>query len=171
MSGLLTRLQGGDRRSIGRSDEIVAEVLAQPSRFEELFAGLLDADPIVRMRAADAVEKITAKRPDWLKPHKRQLLGSVATIDQQEVRWHVAQMLPRLELTQRERRRATDILLGYLNDQSSICRTFALQALADLSEGDVRLRAKVIGLLKEAARSGTPAMKSRAKKLLKSLDA
>ena len=70
MPSILEKLQGSDRRSIGRSNEVVAEVLAQPSLFDELFGGLLDADPIVRMRAADAVEKITAKHPDWLKPYK-----------------------------------------------------------------------------------------------------
>ena len=36
------------------------------------------------------------------------------------------------------RLQATDVLLGYLNDQSSITRTFALQALADLAEDDSR---------------------------------
>ena len=86
MSALLSKLSGGDRRSIGRSEDVAAEVLAKPSLFHELFSGMLDGDPIVRMRAADAVEKVTAKHPEWLKPYKRKLLGSVAAIDQQEVR-------------------------------------------------------------------------------------
>ena len=51
------------------------------------------------MRAADAVEKITARRPELLRPHKRRLLTELALIPQQEVRWHVAQMLPRLSLS------------------------------------------------------------------------
>jgi len=171
MSTLLEKLSGGDRRSIGRSEEVAAAVIEKPSLFRQLFDGMLDADPIVRMRAADAVEKVTAKHPDWLKPYKRKLLGPIAAIDQQEVRWHVAQMLPRLPLTVQQRRKATDILLGYLNDESSITRTFALQALADLAKDDPRLRQEVVGLLKDATRSGTPAMKSRAKNLLEKLDA
>lgn len=171
MSTLLEKLSGGDRRSIGRSEEVAAAVIEKPSLFSQLFDGMLDADPIVRMRAADAVEKVTAKHPDWLKPYKRKLLGPIAAIDQQEVRWHLAQMLPRLQLSVHQRREATNILLGYLNDESSITRTFALQALADLAKDDLRLRQEIIGLLKDATRSGTSAMKSRAKNLLKKLDA
>jgi len=171
MSTLLEKLSGGDRRSIGRSEEVAAAVIENPSLFSQLFDGMLDTDPIVRMCAADAVEKVTAKHPDWLKPYKRKLLGPIAAIDQQEVRWHLAQMLPRLQLSVQQRREATNILLGYVNDESSITRTFALQALADLAKDDLRLRQEVIGLLKDATRSGTSAMKSRAKNLLKKLDA
>jgi hypothetical protein len=52
-SSLLRKLEGGDRRSIGRSDEVVAEVLGQPTLFGALFAGLSVENPVVRARAAD----------------------------------------------------------------------------------------------------------------------
>jgi hypothetical protein len=68
MEDIILKLAGGDRRSIGRSDE----VLADPSLFDVLFKGMLHEDPLVRMRAADAVEKITARHPEYLQPHKRQ---------------------------------------------------------------------------------------------------
>ena len=57
MDDLVARLQGGDRRSIGRVDEVVREVLADPSLFGRLFEGMLHEDPLIRMRAADAAEK------------------------------------------------------------------------------------------------------------------
>ena len=60
MRPILKKLAGGDRRSIGRSNEIVAEVLRHPSRLSHLFEGLANDDPLVRMRAADAIEKISA---------------------------------------------------------------------------------------------------------------
>ena len=53
----------------------------------------------LRMRAADAAEKITCRRPDLLVACKQRLLDEIAAVPQQEVRWHVAQMLPRLALT------------------------------------------------------------------------
>ncbi len=62
MDKLLQKLEGGDMRYIGYSDEVVAEVLANPARFEPLFQGLYHADPRVRMRAADALEKISTRR-------------------------------------------------------------------------------------------------------------
>ena len=75
MHELLFRLTGGDRRSIGRSNEVVATVLSEPSLLGMLFGGLWSGDPLIRMRAADALEKITRKYPEWLHPYKEQLIG------------------------------------------------------------------------------------------------
>lgn len=66
MPGLLEKLAGGDCRSIGRSNKVVADVLRNPSLFPGVFAGLLEEDPLIRMRAADAIEKITARIPKLL---------------------------------------------------------------------------------------------------------
>lgn len=166
---ILKKLSGGDRRSIGRVNEVVADVLDDPTLFGVVFHGMLSDDPIVRMRSADAVEKITARHPEYLRPHKTKLIQRVAKIEQQEVRWHVAQMVPRLELSQEERAVVVEILLDYLNDQSKIVKTFSMQALADLAEQDASLRSRVIPLLEELARTGSPAMKSRGRKLLEKL--
>lgn len=171
MTGILQKLGGGDRRSIGRSEEVVAEILEDPSLFSDLFEGMLHDDPIVRMRAADAVEKITASHPEYLRPYKRRLLNEVADIPQQEVRWHVAQLLPRLELDATERKAIYAILLSYLEDDSRIVKTFSMQALADLAELDASYRPSVIAVLEEQTASGSPAMQSRGQKLLKKLSA
>lgn len=60
------KLCGGDRRSIGRSEEVVADVLRDASKFGAVFAAMWSSDPLIRMRAADAAEKIAAVRPDVL---------------------------------------------------------------------------------------------------------
>lgn len=60
---ILRKLKGGDRRSIGRSSEVVADVLADPRLFGALFVGLSVADPVARARAADAVENISTVHP------------------------------------------------------------------------------------------------------------
>ena len=166
---VLDKLKGGDRRSIGRVDEVVTDVRGDPGLFDAVFCGMLADDPIVRMRAADAVEKITADHPEYLRPYKQKLVEQVARVNQQEVRWHVAQMLPRLEWSQEERAAIVGILLGYLDDESKIVKTFTMQALADLAEKDANLRPRVIELLKDLTETGSPAMKSRGQKLLERL--
>ena len=167
---ILNRLNGGDFRSIGDSGQVAADVLVAPSLFAELFAGLTHSNALIRMRAADAVEKVTAARPDLLQPFKSRLLKEVAATNQQEVRWHVALMIPRLALTRSERREAIEILKGYISDKSSIVKTFSMQALADLSQQDESLKPEIISLLEELTRTGTPAMQSRGKKLLKAFN-
>ena len=114
MNDVLRRLEGGDRRSIGRVSQVVADVLNDPSLFEVVFNGMLRDDPIIRMRSADAVEKITAEHPEYLQPYKEKLIQQVAKVDQQEVRWHVAQMFPRLELSEEEQAGIVEILLDNL---------------------------------------------------------
>jgi hypothetical protein len=167
---ILKKLSGGDRRSIGRSNEIVAEVVARPGLFRHVFEGLASDDPVVRIRAADAVEKITARRPELLHPYKNKLLDLAGRTTEAEVRWHAAQMIPRLKLTRRERSVAVDIVFDYLRDRSSIVKTFAMQALADLASHDASLRAKILPLLEELTAIGTPAMRARGRKLLQHLN-
>jgi len=159
-------LKGGDRRSIGRSGQVVNLVLRQPKGFAELIQCLWSNDPIVRMRAADAAEKASAVRPELLKPYKAELLGLLVEAEQLELRWHLAQMIPRLTLSQVERRRAAGVLQLYLQDPSSIVRTFALQGLADMARTDSVLRSLVRNVLEDSVVKGTAAMKARASKLL-----
>ncbi len=169
MNALLKMLAGGDRRSIGKSEEITALVLSRPRLFDEVFAGMLNDDPLIRMRCADVVEKVTAQKPQCLAPYKTQLLKKVARIEQQEVRWHAAQMFSRLQLNKRERRLVLQILQEYLTDKSGIVKTFAMQAMADLAVRDEELRESIRKQLAQLTHTGTPAMKSRGKKLLAQL--
>jgi hypothetical protein len=169
MHPILAKLAGGDRRSIGRSSEVAARVLARPALFRPLFDGLSSDDLVMRMRSADAIEKITLERPDLLRPFRKKLFEIAGSSDQQEVRWHVAMMLPRLKLNPRERALALDILFDYLRDRSSIVKTFAMQALADLATQDVALQSKILPLLEELTEVGTPAMRARGRKILQRL--
>jgi len=167
---ILARLEGGNRRTIGRSDEVAATVADNPRLFPRLISGLWSEDPLVRMRAADAAEKVTRTNRKLLLPYKKELLGLMADAKEQELRWHLAVMIPRLPLNAAEQLRAISILNSYLEDRSSIVRTFALQGLADLAQADSGIRPTVIELLREAVRSGTPAMKARSRKLLLQLE-
>ena len=75
MELILEKLRGGDSRSIGRANEVVADVLKDPALFSIVFNVMLEPDPIIRMRAADAVEKITEQHPEWLDPYKQLLIN------------------------------------------------------------------------------------------------
>lgn len=167
---VLTMLAGGDRRSIGQADRVAAMVGKDRRLFAKLMAGLWAEDGLVRMRAADAAEKVTRKNSEWLEPYRRELFGLLAEAEEQELRWHLAVMVPRLALSPKERERVIAVLGRYLEDRSSIVKTFALQGMADLAKSDVRLRATVTETLREAARSGTAAMKARSRNLLKQLE-
>ena len=165
-SDVLAMLSGGDRRSVGRACSVAAIVLHRPALFRQLIKGMWHEDPLIRMRAADAAEKISLKKPELLEPFKHELLGLLAEAEQQELRWHLAQMVPRLDLSSNERALASHTLRTYLDDRSSIVKTFAMQALADLAAPDKRLLPETMELLSNLTRTGTPAMRARGRKLL-----
>jgi alpha-beta hydrolase superfamily lysophospholipase len=163
---ILALLGGGDRRTIGHADQVAAMVANDPELFPELIAGLWSEDPLVRMRAADAAEKVTRKHRELLQPYKKELLGLMTEAQEQELRWHLAVMVPRLLLNAKEQQAAMSSLHGYLEDRSSIVKTFALQGLADLAQAEPSFRPRVVEILRETTRKGTPAMKARSRKLL-----
>lgn len=72
---LLEMLRGGDRRSIGRSDQVAGMVSVDLRLFSRLMEGLWSQDELVRMRAADAAEKVTRDHRELLRPYKREIGG------------------------------------------------------------------------------------------------
>jgi len=167
MSKILERLKGGDLRSIGKADEAVQDILKNPSLFKDVFEGMLNDDPLVRMRSADVIEKVSKKHPEYLQPFKHRLINEVSNIKQKEVRWHVAQMFSYIEINRKERDKIMKILLTYINqDKSKIVKTFSMQTLADFAERDASIRPKIIELIEEIMKTGSPAIISRGKKLI-----
>jgi hypothetical protein len=171
MTNIVEKLRSGDRRSIGRSDEVAQQIAKNPKLFAEVLAATLDDDPVIGMRASDAIEKASAIDPSLLQPHKRIILNKIALISQQEVRWHVALILPRLKLTTKEGDHAISVLFDYLEDKSSIVKTFAMQALSDFALSDTRLRKRILPVLEFLTENGTAAMRARGRKLLPKLKA
>ncbi len=166
---IFSKLQGGDRRSIGKVGEVVDAVQKKPDLFKDLVTGLFEEDPVIRMRAADAMEKISRDNPELLQPFKARLIGLAQQTQQQELRWHIAQIIPRLKLTSAETAQVTEIFFEYLKDKSKIVVTFAMQALSDLAMRQARVPKRVISAIENLACSGSPAIKSRGKKLLRQL--
>lgn len=166
----LQKLVGGNRRSIGRAEEVVRDLQMDPGLFDVIFKGMLNEDPVVRMRAADVVEKVSADHPEYLHPYKQLLLQKIVAIEQQEIRWHVAQLLPRLHATPEEQAQIIQVLLEYLKDPSRIVRVNTLQALADIALKERRLYLTVKEILEVHAKDESPAVRSRCAKLLQSMD-
>jgi len=171
MSKILQKLRGDDLRSIGKADEVVQDILNDPSLFKEVFEGMLNKDAVIRMRSADAIEKVSVKHPEYLQPFKSKLINQIPKIEQQEVRWHVAQMFSYIKINKTERDKIIKILLSYIEtDESKIVKTFSMQTLADLAKKDEQIKPKIINLIKGMIKNGSPAIISRGKKLLKQLN-
>ncbi len=160
----------GDRRTIGRSEEAAALIRRNPKRISKLMECLWDEDAGVRMRAADALEKLSRECAAWLEPYKAALVDLLAASTQKEVRWHLALAVPRVRLTGTEARRVAKLLESYFDDRSSIVKTFAMQGLADLTVPHPDLFPKVVEIIRLLTRTGAPAMRARGRILLKQFE-
>ncbi|HAP41318.1 MAG TPA: hypothetical protein DCQ94_16410 [Nitrospira sp.] len=171
MSTLLEMLAGGDRRTLGRSAEVANRVLARPELVSELFDGIASGDEVIRGRASDALEKVSAERPDLIQPYQREILDHLTAVDDWVVREHVCLILPRLTtITAADRRRTLATVRGYLNNRSSIVQAFALECLVRLSRapGFERERMRVDALVERCVTQGaTPAVRARARRMMK----
>jgi len=166
---MLDKLRGGDLRSIGRSNEIVAAIEENPILIEKIFPGLHDHDPVLKARAADVIEKASREKPELLSDHKRELISILKKETQQEVCWHIAQLIPRVKYTPAEEEVVIHALNGYLSHKSKIVRVSALEALTDLAQRNKSIVKEVIKTIRFHAETGSPAVQARGRKLLKRL--
>lgn len=159
-------LEGGDRRSIGQADAVARRIAGSAPGIAAAVRLMQDADPVVATRAADALEKATRADHDSLAPHKRTLLGGIAAISQQEVRWHLLQMLPRLRLDPAERAAAFALAEASLDHRSRIVAAYALSALFALSADDPVLRATAVAHAQARRSAPSAAIRTRVRQLL-----
>ncbi len=164
---LAVRLARGDHRGEGDAASVAAEIAANPGALPDLVACLFSRNATVRMRAADALERLSRGHGAWLDPYGERLLTEAAAIDQVELRWRLVQILPRLTLNDDQRRRALRLLSDWFETSPSrIVRSSALQAVVDLAERDADLRATAADMLGRAMRSGVPSLAARARRIL-----
>jgi hypothetical protein len=149
--------------------ELVSAALApsgDPIR-RDLIRSLASKDKPTAERAARTLKKIAEADRAILYPLRKQLLKAAFEAQDIRVQWNLTIVIGRLPLTGRDKAVAVDLMFERLRDPSGLNRTFAMQALTDLSADDPALRARVAPIVREALEHGTPAMKARAKRLLK----
>jgi hypothetical protein len=163
-------------RSFRRSRVGEDEAARAAARDPRLFAALIDAmrstDELLAGRSAIAAERASAANPALLEPHKSELLGRLAQIDRREIRWPLAQMLPRLKLATEERERAVALVVGWLegDDGGAMAGAGGLESLASLAGADAGLIATVKPVRERHAGRGPPARRARARSVLATLE-
>ena len=169
MTDILEKLRGGDLRSIGRANEVAQEIEKNSALFGAVFSGLNNSDPVVRMRSADVIEKVTNKKPELLSGYTPQVISILVSAEQQEVCWHMAQVAPRLECTANEENEIIEALKKYLLHKSKIVIVSAMESLAILAERNNSILYEVIEIIEVQKENGSPAVQARGRKLLQRL--
>ena len=151
------------------SSELVAAALAPDGEQVRLalIKSLAGPDKPTAEQASRTLKRIAEANRTVLYPVRKQLLKAAFEARDVRVQWNLSLVVGRLQLRGQDKAVAVDLMYERLTDKSGLNRTCAMQALMDLSEDDTALRARILPILRDALEHGTPAMKARAKLLLK----
>ena len=170
MSRFQEILKGGDLRSVGRVNEIIAGIKTR-QEFDQLFQGLNHTERTVVMRTADAIEKITQNKAEFLQPHKAELLKLCRRAKDIELKWHLALLVPRLAMTMKELEITRDLLYSWASDkgESKIVRVNSIQGLFELLAQNPGSKKDFIATVSELKKENIPSLNARIRKLLEAL--
>lgn len=162
-------LTGGHPNSLGRTIEVVDLVLAEPGRFDELFATYRSADEVVRLRTSNAMRRVEAARHDLLVPYIDCFISEIGVLDQPSAQWTLAVLFDKLrgDMTPDQTAAATAIMrrnLAHHDDWIVLNNT--METLSKWAGDDPDLNAFVIPHLKRLTQDGRKSVMARASKYL-----
>lgn len=170
MKGLIKLLSGGDLRSIGNNNLVVAGIKNQ-EQFDELFKYLFHNDRIVVMRAADAIEKVTIANPSYLYKHKKEILKFTDTVVDKEFKWHLALLIPRLNFDKNEFIKIWGSLIKWAKDKSNsrIVRVNSMQTLFELAKRESGLLTDFTRVMLQMEKENIPSVNARIRMIRKQM--
>ncbi|MBK9636808.1 MAG: hypothetical protein IPO63_02985 [Bacteroidetes bacterium] len=159
-------LAGGDLRSIGKSNFVTLKIQTQKD-FDELFQYLFHENRIIVMRAADAIEKVTINNAQYLAKHKGEIIKLCNMAKDKELKWHLALIIPRLHLNNKEFGNAWNTLVNWAKDKtnSRIVRVNSIQGLFQLKQRDKVFEKEFNLILSEIINENIPSINARIRKL------
>ena len=171
MGGFKETLSGGTRTSVGEADKVIRQLLKNATKLNEIYGLFLDEDPVVAMRASYVAMKVADQSPQSVNPFTKDVLKNLDLYVQQEVRWHIPQLLVHMELSKAQRKRAYEVVMSWAEtDKSKIVGYYGFQAAADFAELDEQLLQDFIPRIRKANKSGAKSIQNRCKKIAKQLD-
>ena len=164
----------GNSNSLGRTEEVVAAVLASPERAAEVYELFFQPDEWVRLRAASASKRLWRADRQLFAPYVAGWVEHVATLDQPSAQWTFANLCDECEelLTAEQRARATEILVEYLAANTDwIVLNSSMPPLVRWAADDAELADRVRPHLERLSGDERASVAKRATKLLAVLGA
>jgi hypothetical protein len=119
------------------------------------------------MRSVDAIEKITIENSGYLSKHKKRVLLLCTTAKDKELKWHLALIVTRIKLSEKEFGKVWQTLTNWATDknESKIVRVNSIQGLDNLLPQNQELRQDFEITLNELEGENIPSITARIKKL------
>lgn len=170
-SDIREALTGGNRTSVGQAAEIVDICLRSDQALDEVYRLFFDDDPVVVMRSSYVAMKVAEEQPKSVERFKAEILKNLENYAQQEIRWHIPQLLMHVELADSERSRAYSVLMHWAEtDSSKIVAYYSLPTAAKFATEDQSLMSDFVPRLKQLSNSDAKSVSNRCKKIAKQLN-
>ena len=168
MESLRRQLRGA-RWGLRLARVIAGEVGESKAAVGALVLELFGEDVEVRKRAADVARRITERDGRLLEPYADELAGLLETlpVEESRTRWHLGLVVPRVAHTRMQRLRAARTMSLLAEDESNVVRCSAVEGLGLLALQEASLRDEAEVMIERFLREGTPAMKSRARAVMR----
>jgi len=159
-------LAGNDLRSLGKSSEIISLINDQNS-FDKLFTYLYNNDRSIVMKTIDLIEKVTFEHKEYLQKHKLEIINMSNNAENIELKWHLAQIIVRINYTYSEIKTIWKILEKWIlnNKESKIVRVNSLQSLYEIEKDNNEYQNKLMKIVKIIREENISSINARIKKL------
>jgi len=165
-------LTGGHPNSLGRTIEVVDDVLQHPASMSELFECYKSADAVVRLRVSNVMKRIEAEQHVLLLPFIDRFISEIGQLDQASAQWTLAQLFDRLSphLSGPQRRAALKLMKRNLKNHTDwIVLNATMETLARWAKSDDALAQWLAPHLKRLSNDSRKSVSGRAKKKLQLL--
>lgn len=154
-----------DKWGLDRARQAAREIAGSRAAVKALVAAMFGDESELRKRAADVARRITDTDTALLTQYADELAGLLAGLPAEESRtkWHLGLVVPRVAHTREQRLRAARLMQLLFEDESNVARCSAIEGIGLLTCGESSLREIAEEMIERALRSGTPAMKARAR--------
>lgn len=164
---------GGKSNSLGRTSDVIDQVLQHKDQLDELYSCVFNEDAWIRMRAIDALEKICRQYPDWLLPYIDKFQAELDSNTQPSIQWHLAQIYSQVTLSTGQKQIAIRWLKQLIShtDVDWIVAANGMQTLVQFTNDGSVSRSEMVLLLKVQQHHASKSVVKKAGKLLAGLTA
>jgi hypothetical protein len=165
-------LTGGHPNSLGNTEEVVAKVLKDHAKLQDLYDCYKSEDAVVRLRVSSAMKRICKAQPDWIMEYLDKFQSEISSLDQPSAKWSLAQMFMWLDekMSEGQRARAIEIMKHNLEtDDDWIVQNNTAESLAHFAQADAHLKEWLIPQLEKMKSSRHNSVTRRAQKLIDTL--
>lgn len=136
-----------------------------------LIAVLFDEDKFLRICAGSVARYMTEREKGVFSSYADELIGLLAAtpLEDHWSRYYLGLVVGRSTVDQSQRLRAAELMRRLLEDERNVVRCAGIEGFAQLALEEPSLVEEARTILEDARRHGTPAMKARARNMLKLL--